>query len=191
MNMGTFDMIVVLDTLSPLRCSEGHALRSFRTKDLPEPAMSTYLVRGGNLYLAAADDDDNDSSVEDARAWRIEGAEAIYGRRHQLQQVQPPPALRVYGSCSDCEPVLVRSETAHLWCDIVVEHPLAADFRFTFRAGEPLQIERLSGTRADLEDELRARGLFVLEASDALAAAHLELKRARGRALARTKEARR
>ena len=189
--MGTFDMIVVLDTLSALRCSEGHALRSFRTKDLPEPAMSTYLVNGGQLYLAAADDDDDDSSVEDARAWCIEGAEAIHGRRHRLHEVQSPRALRVYGSCGECEPVLVRSEAPHLWCDIVVEHPLAADFRLTFRAGEPLQIERLSGTRADLEDELRARGLFVLTASDALAAAHHELKRARRRALGRAKEARR
>jgi hypothetical protein len=188
--MGTFDMIVILDTLSALRCSEGHALRSFHTKDLPEPAMSTYLVHGGKLYLAAGDDE-SDNGVEDARAWCIEGAEAIYGRRHQLHEVQSPRALRVYGSCSECEPVLVRSDAPQLWCDIIVEHPLAADFRFTFRAGEPLQVERLSGTRAELENELRARGLFVLTASDALAVAHHELKRARGRVLARAKAARR
>jgi hypothetical protein len=152
--------------------------------------MSTYLVHGGKLYLAAGDDE-SDNSIEDARAWRIEGAEAIYGRRHQLHEVQSPRALQVYGSCSECEPVLVRSDAPQLWCDIIVEHPLPADFRFTFRAGEPLQVERLSGTRAELENDLRARGLFVLTASDALAVAHHELKRARGCALARAKAARR
>jgi hypothetical protein len=189
--MGMFDMIVVLDAPAALRCPEGHALRSFHTKDLAEPSMSTYLVQGGKLYLAASEDMD-DEAFDDAQAWRIdiERADAVHDRHHRLCEVQSPRTLRAYTSCEACEPVLVRSEAPHIWSDIVVEHPIPADFRFTFRAGEPLQVDRLTGTRQDLEAELRARGLFVLTASDALAAAHHELRRTRRQRLARAKEAR-
>jgi hypothetical protein len=181
-----FDMIVVLDAPSELRCSEGHALCSFHTKDLPEPSMSTYLMQGGRLYLAAGNDD---TSMEDALAWRIEGTEAIHARSYQLCEVQLPTRLRVYGSCDACEPVLVRTEASRGWSDLVVEHALFQDFQLTFRAGEPVQIERLCGTREELEREMRSRGLFVLAAGDALAVAHRELRRARERQLARAKHA--
>jgi len=186
--MGMFDMIVFLDTLSSLSCSEGHALSSLQTKDLPEPSMNTYLVQGGTLYLAVADA--TDTSIEAPTDWRIEGTRAIHERCHQLREVQAPRTLRAYGSCDVCEPLLVRSEAPQVWYDIVIEHPPFADFRLTFRPGEPLLIERLSGTRADLEADMRSRGLFVLSASDTLAAAHYELRRARRRALVRSTEAR-
>jgi hypothetical protein len=175
--MGMFDMIVILDALPALSCAEGHAVRSFHTKDLPDPAMSTYLVREGRLYLAV--EGALESGLEDPRAWLFEGTDAVHVRRHQLQEAPPPRTLRVYGSCEECEPVLVRNESPQLWSDVVVEHSLVADFRLTFRKGEPLQVERLSGTRQALEAELRARGLLVLTAGDALADAHRELKRVR------------
>ena len=177
--MGMFDMIVILDALPSLSCAEGHAVRAFHTKDLPDPAMSTYLVRGGRLYLAVEGERELELGLEDPQAWRFEGDQAIHVRRHRLQEAPPPRALRVYGSCEQCEPVLVRNESPRGWSDVVVEHPLVADFRLTFRKDEPLQIERLSGTRQALEAELRARGLCVLAAGDALAEAHREVKRVR------------
>jgi hypothetical protein len=42
-----------------------------------------------------------------------------------------------------------------------------------------VQVERESGTREDLKQELRARGLFVLEETEPLAIAQRELARAR------------
>jgi hypothetical protein len=175
--MGMFDMVVILDEVPALSCAEGHAIRSFHTKDLPDPAMSTYLVHGGRLYLAV--EGAVESGLEDPRAWRFDGSEAVYVRHHQLQEAPPPRSLRLYGSCEECEPVLVRSEAPPQWSDVVVEHPLLADFRLTFRKGEPLQIEPLSGSRQGLEAELRARGLLVLTVGDALAEAHREVKRVR------------
>ena len=175
--MGMFDLIVILDTVPALSCTEGHAIRSFHTKDLPDPAMSTYLVRDGRLYLAV--EGAPDAGLEDPRAWIFDGSDAVYVRRHQLQEAPPPRTLRVYAHCEECEPVLVRNESPQLWSDVVVEHPLLADFRLTFRKGEPLQIERLSGSRQALEGELRARGLLVLTAGAALTDAHRELKRVR------------
>ena len=75
--------------------------------------------------------------------------------------------------------MLVRNESPQIWSDVVVEHSLVADFKLTFRQGEPLQIERLSGSRQALETELAARGLLVLTTGDALGDAHRELKRVR------------
>jgi hypothetical protein len=191
--MGMFDMVVVLDSLSALSCAEGHAIGSFHTKDLPDPAMSTYLVRGGRLYLAVEGEGEGELELglghEHPQAWRFEGDQAAYVRRHRLQEAPPPRTLRVYGCCEQCEPVLVRNESPQGWCDVVVEHALVADFRLTFRKDEPLQIERLSGTRQALEAELRSRGLLVLSAGDALAEAHREVKRVRQQAQHTAKKA--
>ena len=178
--MGMFDMVVVLDELSALTCAEGHAIGSFHTKDLPDPAMSTYLLVKGRIYLAI--EGELELGIEEPRAWRFEGTHAIHVRRHRLQEAPPPRTLRVYGSCERCEPVLVRNEAPRGWSDVVVEHALVADFKLTFRKEEPMQIERVSGTRQALEAELRSRGLCVLSAGDALAEAHREVKRARQRA---------
>lgn len=180
--MGMFDMVVVLDALSSLCCAEGHAIGSFHTKDLPDPAMSTYLLRGGRLYLAVEGELELGLGLEHPQAWRFEGDQAIHVRRHRLQEAPPPRTLRVYGNCEQCEPVLVRNESPQGWCDVVVEHALVADFRLTFRKDEPLQIERLTGTRQALEAALRSRGLSVLSAGDALAEAHREVKRVRQQA---------
>jgi hypothetical protein len=178
--MGMFDMVVVLDALSALSCAEGHAINSFHTKDLPDPTMSTYLVWGGRLYLAV--EGEHELGLEDPQAWRLDGDQAVHVRRHRLQEAPPPRVLRVYGSCERCEPVLVRNESPQAWSDVVVEHALVADFRLTFRKDEPLQIERVSGTRQALEAELRSRGLSVLSTGDALAEAHREVKRVRQQA---------
>jgi len=49
----------------------------------------------------------------------------------------------------------------------------------TFREGEPVNIERVSGDRLALVEELRRTGLRVLADDDPLAVAHREIKRAR------------
>jgi hypothetical protein len=49
----------------------------------------------------------------------------------------------------------------------------------TFREGEPLKVERVSGDRDALVEELRRAGLRVLSDDDPLAIAHREIKRAR------------
>jgi hypothetical protein len=54
-----------------------------------------------------------------------------------------------------------------------------ASFRLTFRGGEPIQIERTSGTRDELKSELGARGVYVLRDDEPLAVAHRELAAAR------------
>jgi hypothetical protein len=95
--------------------------------------------------------------------------------------MRSPRALRIYASCNWCEPVLTRSAT-----DLVREHRLFVDYRLTFGQGEPLRMERLSGTRDELADLMRARGLFVLEDDEPLAYAHRTLKAARRQALLRS-----
>lgn len=173
--MGMFDSVFIVDAPG-LSCAQGHLLRAFQTKDLAQPSMSTYLLCQGRLYLASAEPGADD---EDARGWRVEGERAIHERRYHLREARPERALRIYTTCPACEPVLVRSSAPDLWGDIVREHGIFVDFLLTFRAGEPLQIQRESGSREQLERELRARGVFVLEATDPLAVAHRTLKRAR------------
>src|SRR5262245_16826252 len=95
--MGMFDMVVVLDTLAELTCPEGHGVRAFHTKDLPDASMSTYLVQSGQLYLAV--EGAPEPTWDDPSAWRLQGAEAIYTRRYRLQEVPPPRVLRAYGGC--------------------------------------------------------------------------------------------
>jgi hypothetical protein len=175
--MGMFDTIFILDTPG-LRCPEGHTLRSFQTKDLAQPAMSTYLMHVGQLYLATAEPHADDA---DATGWRIDAGRAIHERRYELCDVRPPRTLRIYTSCSACEPVLVRSDAPDVWGDIVREHALFVDFTVTLRPGEAAQIERTSGTRGELKHELRKSGVFVLEDDDSLAVAHRTLRQARER----------
>ena len=176
--MGLFDTVEVLDDVAALRCPEGHAARSFQTKDLDEPSMSTYLVTDGRLYLASSRREP--ATADDASGrWRIEGSHAIREHHCDLKEIAMPRTVRVYGRCSACAPVLVRADRPGILGDIVQEHELFLDFALTFRRGEPLQIERTSGTRDDLKRDLRARGVYVLEDDEPLSIAHREVQRAR------------
>jgi len=172
--MGMFDNVVFLD--QQLSCPAGHPVGSFQTKSFPDPSMSTYLVQGGRVVLAERgpwEDEDERS------AWRISGGEAIHERRHSLRPVLPPPEVFLYCHCPECEPVLVRVDHLRPWGDIVDERRLPVDFRLTFREGEPIKVERVSGDRGALVEELRRGGLRVLSDDDPLAIAHREIKRAR------------
>lgn len=173
--MGMFDTIFVLDERT-LVCPEGHALRSFQTKDLEKPSMRTYLLQGDNLYLASPEPR---ADEDDVALWHIEGTRAWQVREHQLREVLPPRSVLIYTTCGWCEPVLVRSDIPDVWGDIVREHGVFVDFRLTFRVSEPISIERESGSREQLQNELRARGVFVLLDDDPLAVAHKTLKLAR------------
>lgn len=172
--MGMFDTVVVLDPQARLACPQGHVPHSFQTKDIEEPSFRTYLVHDGKLYLA------RDSELDEAagEAWRVTNDLAVHERRYRLRELPSPRVVRVYGKCEQCAPVLSRMDEPHVWGDIVREHLLFVDYRLTFRAGEPLLIERTSGTRDDLERQLRARGLFLLDDDDPLARAHHTLKSA-------------
>jgi hypothetical protein len=177
--MGLSDTVVMIDDLSAVACPAGHKLRSFSTKDLDEPSMSTYLVRSGRLYRAVSRSEAVDAD-EDSTAWRFEGEEAVQERRFSLEEIRPVKPVRVYGRCSECEPVLVRTDRAWLG-DIVQEHELFVDFLLTFRAGEPVQVERVSGNREQMKSDLCARGLCVLRDDEPLAVAHREVREARER----------
>jgi hypothetical protein len=180
--MGMSDTVIMLDAHSRLCCSEGHALRSFRTKGLLRPGLCTYLVQGAKIYLARSGTSNAPGDHEaEARGWRVDPPLAIHEQAYQLREVEPPPSLRIYGSCSRCAPVLVRNETPAAWGDIVTEHAVFVDFNLTFRVGEPLQIQLVSGTREALQRELRAGGAYVLEDDDPLAVAHRTLRLARER----------
>ena len=174
--MGMFDTVIFLDGAARIRCADGHRIRSLQTKDLEEPSMSTYLVHDGRLYLAMSIE--RRWSADEASGWRLEGERAIREHRFELREVEAP-RIRIYGHCDECEPLLVRSDRASFLGDFVTEHKLFVDFRLSFRRGEPLQVERESGARDDLGNELRARGLYVLRDDEPLAMAHREIKRLR------------
>ena len=76
---------------------------------------------------------------------------------------------------------LVRSDHATFLGDFVQAHALFVDFKLTFLAGEPIQVERDSGSRADFAADLQRRGLYVLDDDEPLAIAHREIERARSR----------
>jgi hypothetical protein len=173
--MGLYDTVLLLDEAAAA-CSDGHPLRSFQTKDFDSPSMNTYVVHGGRLYLASPGRCWSDE--DDSGRWRIEGDEAVREDRYALKQVVDRRAIRVYSQCDECEPILVRTDARGLFGDLVHEHALLVDFRLTFRPGEPVSVERLTGTREDMRADLRARGLYVLADEEPLAIAHREVKRA-------------
>ena len=177
--MGLANTVIALDAAPGLSCPAGHVLRSFQTKDLDHSSMATYLVHRGRLFLAGKGGltDECDETV----SWRIQGNMAIREHHYSLREVQPPQAMRVYGRCYECDPVLVRCDDTTFLGDLVQEHALFVDFRLTFRAGEPVQIERESGSRAELREDLRRRGVYVLEDNEPLAVAHRENERVRSR----------
>jgi hypothetical protein len=180
--MGMFDTVIFLDAAAGPRCADGHRIGSFQTKDLENPSMSTYLVHDGRLYLAKPVE--NRWSSDEARGWRLETGRAIREHCYELREVYARTSVRIYGHCEECEPVLVRSDRASFLGDIVIEHKLFVEFRLSFRRDEPLQVERVSGARSDLGNDLRARGLCVLGDDEPLAMAHRELERLRARGAA-------
>ena len=176
--MGMFDHVVVLD--ETLQCPHGHRVESFQTKSFSEPAMDTYLIEGPRVYLVtrgpfgAADD-----AVADR--WILEGSEAVFQRRHALETIVPPAEILFYTSCGACTPVLIRSDHAHAWSDLVDERQLWVEFRATFGRDGQRQIDRTSGTRDDLITELREDGLRVMRDDEPLAIAHHEIRASKRR----------
>jgi hypothetical protein len=177
--MGMFDTIIILDRAASACCAEGHRIRSLQTKDLDDPSMATYLVNGGRLYVAISIE--RAWCSDDASGWRVDGGRAVREHHHELREIEAPRSVSVYGHCDECEPLLVRSDRGSFLGDFVTEHKLFVDFTLTFRRGEPLRVERMSGARDDFGNELRARGLYVLRDDEPLAMAHREIKRLRGR----------
>jgi hypothetical protein len=137
-------------------------------------AMDTYFLRDGHLFRGTGEDD-----RDEGRGWWFEGDAVVQERRLALEEVFPG-TIRAYTSCGRCDPVLIRNDTPSVYGDLVSEHQVFVDFELTFRAGEPLRIERTSGDRDALKDEMRRRGMFVLEDGEPLAIAHREIRKARG-----------
>lgn len=175
--MGMFDHVVILD--EPLTCPAGHSVGGLQTKSFSEPSMSTYLIDKGRVVRAARSAWHDDIGEDERSAWRIRGDEVIHETLHRLEPVSPPAAVSVYSHCARCEPVLVRTDRASLWGDIVHEHRLFVEFSLQFSEGEPMRVRRVTGDREALMDELRQTGLLVLADNDPLAVAHREIQRAR------------
>jgi hypothetical protein len=173
-----FDTILWLDDSAEVACTAAHRIRSLQTKDFSDPSMRTYLVHRGRLLLTSTLDGSDDA---DQNEWRIESAEAVREQRFALTEVTGPRTLRAYASCPTCQPVLVRTDGGGWPSDLVAEHNVFVDFMFTWRPGEPLQIQRTSGSRDDMKAELRARGLCVLGDDEPLAIAHREVRETRRR----------
>lgn len=176
--MGMSDTVIILEPLARLRCPEGHELDSFRTKGFFNPGCCTYLVNDTKVFLATTLLRVHAESL----GWRVNPPVAVREHHYQLREVEPPRKLRIYGTCDSCAPVLARNEAPAAWGDIVIEHPLFVDFELTFRPGEPLQVERVSGDRDALKRELRTGGAYVLDDDDPLATAHRTLRLVRERA---------
>ncbi len=174
--MGSDDIAVLVDDSAALSCHRGHLLHSFQTRDLDGSAMSTYLVQGGRLYLAEATDR-RPPAEGDPEVWRIEPGAVVREHRFTLREITVPPTLRLYGSCPACDPVLARTRKPGSCEEVVKEHGVPVSFRLTFRAEEPLRVERTSGTRDDLKLELLERGIRVLDDDEPLAIAHRALER--------------
>jgi hypothetical protein len=177
--MGMYDTVRVLDSSSDLCCPHGHPIRSFQTKDLDGPSMQTYLLHGGQLYLTMPIADRSAATDEDAEGWRVQGDTAVREHSYALREIETPRTVRVYGRCHECPPILVRTDRTTFLGDLVQEHSLFVDFALTFPRNEPVRIERTSGTRNELKQELAARGVYVLEEDEPLAVAHREVKKAR------------
>ena len=175
--MGMFDNVVILD--EPLACPAGHSLSGLQTKSFPDPSMSTYLIAGGRVLLAARGAWHDDSDEDERSAWRITGDEAVRESHYRLEPVLPPADLLVYTHCAHCETVLARTDRANVWGDIVQEHHLFVDFSLQFAEGEPMRARCVSGGRDELMGELRRSGLRVLEDDEPLAIAHREILRAK------------
>jgi hypothetical protein len=174
--MGLFDHVVVLD--QRLSCPHGHPVSGFQTKSFDDPSMDVYLLDGARVYRVQRGKYDADGHGD----WRLSDGEAMLRHRYPVEVIAPPREVVFYTSCSGCAPVLVRHDRPHVWGDFVEERLLWVEFRATYGAGDGRTIERTSGTRDDLADELRQEGLRVLRDDEPLAIAHQEIRAARDRA---------
>lgn len=173
--MGMFDHVVVLD--ETLCCPHGHPVDGFQTKSL-DAAMDTYLLSGPHVYRVERGPFSDDEAA--AARWTIDGSQAVFQRRQEIEALAPlPREIVFYATCRTCEPVLVRSDVARAWGDLVEERQLWVEFRATFEKDGRRHIERTSRTRDDLVTELREEGLRVMRDDEPLAVAHCEIRAAR------------
>jgi hypothetical protein len=186
--MGMYDHVVVLD--ETLCCPHGHRVGSFQTKSFGDASMDTYLVEGPHVYRVARGVF-GESDEAAGEHWQLEGPDAVFRRRHTVEPVVPVGEIVFYTSCGECAPVLVRSDHARAWGDLVTERQLWVEFRATFNVDGSRHIERTSGTRDDLVTELRDEGLRVIRDDEPLAIAHRELRAARDAPPARRRHSRR
>lgn len=172
-----FDHVVVLDEV--LRCPHGHRVGTFQTKSFSDPAMGTYLLEGSRVHrVIQGRFSEEDDAVADR--WVLDGTDAVFQRRHALETIVPPTEIHFYATCGECTPVLIRSDRARAWGDLVDERQLWVEFLATFGLDGQRQIDRTSGTRDDLMAELRRDGLRVMRDDEPLAMAHHEIRAARG-----------
>ena len=171
-----YDYVVVLD--ESVRCPHDHQLDGFQTKSFDNPSMATYLLCGPHVHLVARPGNlDQGGGV--AGRWQLDGADAVYCRRHSISLVAPLGEIVFYTTCDECAPVLVRADRVRAWGDLVEERRLWVEFRATFGTDASRRIERTSGTRDDLATELREDGLRVMGDDEPLAIAHREIRAAR------------
>lgn len=177
--MGMFDNVVMLD--EPLTCPVGHPLVGLQTKSFPDPSMSTYLVRRDRVVRTARGSLRDDGDEDERSGWRVSdsGDEAVHETVYRVEPVAMPADVSAYTHCAHCEPVLVRTDRASLWGDVVHEHRLFVEFTLHFSEAEPMRVERTTGGREDLVEDLRRSGLRVLEDDAPLAVAHREIQRVR------------
>ena len=175
--MGMFDQVVMLD--EPLACPEGHPVGDLQTKSFCDPSMSTYLIARDRVVRAARGSWRDETDEDSRSVWRITGDEVVHETRYRMEPLSPPAELLVYSHCARCEPVLVRTDRATLWGDIVQEHRLFVEFSLQFPEGGPMRVKCITGDREELMEELRRNGSRVLSDDDPLAMAHREIQRAR------------
>lgn len=184
--MGMFDRVVVLD--ETLYCPHGHPVGGFQTKSL-DAAMDTYLLHGPHVYRVERGLFSDDEAA--AERWTLDGGQAVFQRRQAVEALAPlPPEMVFYTTCRTCEPVLIRSDAARAWGDLVEERRLWVEFRATFGKDGQRHIERTSLTRDELVTELREDGLRVMRDDDPLAVAHCEIRAARNAPSPRRRRAR-
>ena len=187
-NMGMFDHVVVLDEI--LRCPHGHRVQRFQTKSFSDPAMDTYLLEGPRVHLVSRGSF-SDAVDAVAERWVLDGSEAVFQQRHAVETIVPPAEILFYTACDECTPVLIRSDHARAWGDLVDERQLWVEFLATFGRDGQRQIDRTSGTRGDLMAELRGEGLRVMRDDEPLAIAHCETQASRRAAPSRRRGSKR
>jgi hypothetical protein len=86
-----------------------------------------------------------------SRCKRLQSRASAHGSCYESRELLGPRRVRVYDQCDSCDPVLVRTDRRRCLSDLVSEHPIFVDFTLTFRAREPLQVERTTCTREGIQ----------------------------------------
>ncbi len=178
--MGMFDEFVFVDGELTPYCAYGHALRTLQTKDI-DCSMLRYIVYSDTVYEKKELRYSGSDEIEKVYALSDDGeASLVESTRVVFTKNRLTGMFRIYGSCSQCRPLLFFTGDKAWNGDMVNETHYLLMFNLTVRKGQVKALEPVDvPMREQAIERYKKDGYLLFDDNDSIAMAHWRMKELR------------